>query len=188
MKRIFIYSIILGCILFLSTIFIKERNKGEELLNSSFNVDIKKDELTIKGINLTETYPEKGIRWELKSDELVYNKDTNTLCFNNFHLIFYADTYPKIELWGTRGEYIKDEGRLLLSKDLKAVSEDGYRLLCKNAEFRADSNMIRLWGDVKLIGPNIRLTGEDLIIHLKREIDLFLYNVKAHILKGLLSI
>ncbi|HDI78824.1 MAG TPA: LPS export ABC transporter periplasmic protein LptC [Desulfobacteraceae bacterium] len=188
MKKIFLYSMLLGCILILSILLCKERNKDGKLISGSLDVDIKKNELTIKGINLTETYPEKGIRWELQSDDLIYERDNDTLYFNSFHLTFYADTYPKIELWGKRGRYIKDEGRLLLSRDLRVVSEDGYRLKCKYAEFSAESNMIRLWGDVELIGPNIKLTGEDLLIHLRKKRDLFLYNVKAYILKGLLSI
>lgn len=125
--------------------------------------------LRLKEIRYTHEDPERGMRWELDAAQVTFSEDRNFMVFTDFLLTLKPEARPVIKVQGKRGEYRRLSGIITLTGDVKAETDDGYRILSDRLVVHERARTVETDLPVTLIGPFFTVDGTGLFVDLPGE-------------------
>ena len=125
--------------------------------------DIKLDRL-----RYTET--REGVKeWELEAASAQYFKDDGSVVFEKVRAAFFGKNEQTYSLEGEKGRLNTQTRAVEAFDGVKLVTSDGYRLETGSLRYQADKRELITGDPVEMNGPQGKITGTGMIVHLDQQ-------------------
>ena len=154
----------------------------KEIMKASGLSDIVGEEgLKLKNVSYSQNDPNQGMRWTLDAKEVKFSKDKTFISFNDFRLKLRPLNRPTVELEGKRGDYDRNSGEINLHGDLKAYTDNGYRITTEHILYKEKEGYLKTEKPVRILGPFFSVDGRGLYYNPEKETFRILSDVTTRI-------
>lgn len=138
------------------------------------DLEITKQGISLKEIQLSEDDPHKSFRWTLHAKEVNVNKENTILEFKDYLLQLVSEKHGQLDLRGPKGNYLRDQRLFRLTGEISLESLEGYMVKGKDVVFEEGKGLISSEQGITLLGKDISLYANRFLFdldtgHLKME-------------------
>ncbi|MFH1350280.1 MAG: LPS export ABC transporter periplasmic protein LptC [Pseudomonadota bacterium] len=144
--------------------------------------------LKLKNIHYSQSSPDDQLKWTLDAKDVQFSQDRQRLYFTDFLFRLEPRDRPSVKLEGKRGDYDKNSGEINLQGNLRGYTDNGFRIITEHILVKQKEGILQTEGPVKIIGPEINISGKGLYFNLKMEILQILSGVTTLVGKGLITL
>ncbi|MFH0844762.1 MAG: LPS export ABC transporter periplasmic protein LptC [Pseudomonadota bacterium] len=152
-------------------VFLYFLGAARELAQITSSMDTHSEEgLRLKNIHYTQNNPDDKVKWTLDAKEVQFSQDRQRLSFSDF--LFEADFVDRrsIKLEGKKGDYDKNSGEINLQGNLRGHTDNGYVILADHFLFKHKEGILITEEPVKIIGPDITVSGRGAYFDVEKRI------------------
>lgn len=130
------------------------------------DIEISKQGISLKEIQLSEDDPHKSFRWTLHAKEVNVNKENTILEFKDYLLQLISDKHGQLDLRGPKGNYLRDQKLFRLTGEISLESIEGYMAKGKDVVFEEGKGVISSDQGITLSGKDISLCASRFLFNL----------------------
>lgn len=131
--------------------------------DSASDADLKLDRL-----RYTET--RDGVKeWELEAASAQYFKEDGSVVFEKVRAAFFGKNDQTYSLEGEKGRLNTQTKAVEAFDGVKLETSDGYRLETRSLRYQADKRELNTGDPVEMQGPQGKITGTGMIVHLDQQ-------------------
>jgi LPS export ABC transporter protein LptC len=125
-------------------------------------------DLKLDRLRYTET--REGIKeWELEAASAQYFKEDGSVVFEKVRAAFFGKNEQTYSLEGEKGRLNTQTKAVEAFDGVKLETSDGYRLETRSLRYQADKRELITGDPVEMYGPQGKITGTGMIVHLDQQ-------------------
>ena len=125
-------------------------------------------DLKLDRLRYTET--RDGVKeWELEAASAQYFKEDGTVVLEKMRAAFFGKSEQTYSLEGEKGRFNTQTKAIEAFDGVKLETSDGYRLETQTLRYQADKRELSTGDPVEMQGPQGKITGTGLIVHLDQQ-------------------
>lgn len=125
-------------------------------------------DLKLDRLRYTET--REGVKeWELEAASAQYFKEDGSVVFEKVRAAFFGKNEQTYSLEGEKGRLNTQTKAIEAFGGVKLETTDGYRLETRSLRYQADRRELSTEDPVEMRGPQGKITGTGLIVHLDQQ-------------------
>ena len=125
-------------------------------------------DLKLDRLRYTET--RDGVKeWELEAASAQYFKEDGTVVLEKVRAAFFGKSEQTYTLEGEKGRFNTQTKAIEAFDGVKLETSDGYRLETQTLRYQADKRELSTGDPVEMQGPQGKITGTGLIVHLDQQ-------------------
>ena len=125
-------------------------------------------DLKLDWLRYTET--REGIKeWELEAASAQYFKEDGSVVFEKVRAAFFGKNEQTYSMEGEKGRLNTQTKAIEAFDGVKLETSDGYRLETRSLRYQADKRELSTGDPVEMYGPQGKLTGTGIIVHLDQQ-------------------
>lgn len=119
----------------------------------------------MKEINFSQVI--EGVKlWELKAEEVEYQKEKNQVAFNKVTVTYFPKGQKPITLVGNRGRLNTQSKDIFIEGEVRISSEEGYELSAPALHYEDQKREVWTEGDIVFRGPRVQVEGQGMALNL----------------------
>ena len=125
-------------------------------------------DLKLDRLRYTET--RDGVKeWELEAASAQYFKEDGTVVLEKVRASFFGKGDQTYSLEGEKGRFNTQTKAIEAFDGVKLETSDGYRLETRTLQYQAEKRELSTGDPVEMQGPQGKITGTGLIVHLDQQ-------------------
>lgn len=154
-KRIISLPLIALFTVLVYIVFIEEEEVNRKLKESLKH----KAEFTIKGFKLFESQKD-GKDWNLKATYAEIHRNKNRIDLEIVNLTLFNNDGKIFKLYSDKAILYTDTKKVILTDNIKLLSDDGYIITTDRATFYSDKQIVQSDSEMVFDGPDLYITGK----------------------------
>ena len=119
----------------------------------------------MKEINFSQVI--EGVKlWELKAEEVEYQKERNQVSFKKVTVIYFPKGEKPITLVGNRGQLNTQSKDIFIEGEVNVSSEAGFELKAPALHYEDGKRQVWTEGEISFKGPRIEVEGKGMAMNL----------------------
>ena len=124
-----------------------------------------KADLKLDRVHYTET--REGVKeWELEATSAQYFEGESTVLFDKVKATFFGKEGQTYTLVGEKGKFHPQTKDMEIFDGVRLESGDGYQMRTRSLKYQAGKRELSTADPVEIEGPQLRVEGTGLIVHL----------------------